>query len=141
MNHLAELISLGVTVPAMYFSMLVVLHWRKEAFKAIDSRYLDSTQWFIVGVVISFLGGFLDQGYWTIPWSLKFLNSDLADFFFYNGVYANIIFRQTFDLVAAYCHVKSIYLVMNVPNRKLTRHFIISTLLGVAFMAVLVYNT
>ena len=107
-NKLAEFISLILTIPTVVFGAMVVALWGKTAFRLkIGRTKLNSTQWFVLGVTVGFLGSVIDNIYWGIAWGAEFLGHDSASFWFSNGVYSNIPFRQIAGTIAAYCHIKS----------------------------------
>lgn len=134
MNEIAELVSLGLSVPTIYLSLLVVYFWATDAYKALNERQKSATQWFVIGIVVSFIGASADNTYWMIPWSLVYIESPFHEFFFYNGVFPNLIFRQGCGIIAAYCHLRSAFLVMNIEIKELNKHFLISTVLGVLYI-------
>lgn len=130
-HEIAELVSLGLTVPTIALSLYVVFHWRKAAlkFRASTATPLD---WFVLGVTIGFIGSSLDNLYWSIPWTLKFIGSPHADTWMANGVFYNIPFRQIFGGVAAYCHVRAAYATAGIAATS-TRILLWSSILGVAY--------
>ena len=75
--------------------------------------------------------------YWGFAWSHTYimgedLNSTIANF----GVIMNIFFRQTFGIVAAYCHLKS-YTELK-KDSMLNKHlWISSSIIGVVYVMLL----
>ena len=70
---------------------------------------MSEAQWLILGVSISFVGAFFDNLYWAIPWTLHYINSTHAEYFFLLGVHFNMFFRQSTGILAALCHLRSFY--------------------------------
>ena len=146
LHKLAELISLGLSVPAVILSVTVVLVWFTAAAKAVKSEYRTSTQWFALGVAVGFLGGAVDNLYWMFPWTFSFYGDPKSIDLFHFGVYSNIPFRQVATLTAAYCHIRSALALNEAVTGKqvddglvfVNRLFQISLLLGAIFIAVLV---
>lgn len=107
-QKVAELISLGLTVPTLFLAGHVVVLWGRSAIAAACSKdKLMATEWFILGVASGFAGRFLDNLYWAIPWTADFLNHSATDELMMRGVYFNIFSRQLAGIFSAYCHVRS----------------------------------
>lgn len=68
---------------------------------------MTASEWLIAGVFISFLGMVADNAYWGIAWTFSFLESDYKGWWFQNGVFANVPFRQLPGILAAYCHIRA----------------------------------
>lgn len=103
----AELISNGLALPIILLSLAVIFLWFKPACHSIKNFLGTPEQWFILGVFCGFLGEFADNIYWTISWSLQYLEWQAASLFMERGVFYNIPFRQILGITAAYCHVRS----------------------------------
>ncbi len=102
-----------------------------------------SIDFFFIGVSVSFLGGALDSLYWMFPWTLSFADSPEAGQWVDTGVYFNIVFRQTADLLAAWLHVYSFRLHLKEEGlehpieRWINKVAISSVLAGLAYVIVL----
>lgn len=94
-----------------------------------------SQDFFIVGVAIGFFGELLDNIYWTIPWSMDFINHPDTMCWHKHGVIPNIPFRQIATTVAAYCHIKS-YVLHSTKNND----YIISAYGWVSLFLALAYS-
>tara|TARA_R110000787_G_scaffold93817_1_gene196171 strand:+ start:547 stop:987 length:441 start_codon:yes stop_codon:yes gene_type:complete len=138
--EIAELISLAATFPALILSICVVVHWRKEA---LQFRFSQSSavEWFILGVAIGFTGAAIDNLYWMIPWTLKFLNHESADSWVDRGVYFNIPFRQFAGALSAYCHVRAAYTYAGSGKGRVKVNDILaySILAGLIYAIILLY--
>jgi hypothetical protein len=97
---------------------------------------MTEAQWLILGVSISFVGAFMDNLYWAIPWTLHFIGSAHADFFFMLGVHFNIFFRQSTGILAALCHLKSFYAGRR-GYRSLSFMLLAAHIVGVAYVVIL----
>jgi len=115
----AETLSLFLTAPALITSGLVAYHFFTAAIaeatrrdRPDDYRLRDDYRfWMIVGVTVSFVSKFADNGYWAVPWSLSYVEHPDFLRWFNLGVYFNVVDRQLFGVTAAMCHLKSIYLM------------------------------
>lgn len=105
--EVAELISLGLTSPTLISAAVVVVIWWKPAIRSLKSKKRDGKQWLILGVAISFVGGFLDNLWWGSAWGHFFLEMEQAKWWFDHGVVSNIPFRQLAGISAGYCHIRS----------------------------------
>lgn len=101
-------LSTFMTLATMALACVVLYFWSSSArgfFK--DIKTLSAQQLFILGVVINFIGQFFDNGYWLIAWTLNDVKptSALTDYFFDNGIFYNLFFRQTPGIAAAILHI------------------------------------
>jgi hypothetical protein len=111
-HKVAEFISLSLTSPSLVFSLLIIWHFLPAALVELRSRrQLDYKGWMILGVAVSFIGKFLDNLYWAIPWSSSYIGSENTIVLFNAGVFFNIPDRQLATVIAGACHLKSIYLL------------------------------
>jgi hypothetical protein len=99
-----ELQSLAFTAPLLVLALLVVI----EALPALMAapRYTP-IWWMTLGIILGFVGGFSDSFYWSFPWSSHYLDLRIAQALNENGVFSNIIFRQLFGILSAYCHIRA----------------------------------
>ena len=104
---ISELISNGLAMPMILLSLAVVILWFEPAKRNLKKFKGSPEQWFIIGVFFGFLGSFFDNIYWTIAWSLHYLEAETAANWMKSGVFSNIPFRQLLGIFAAYCHIKS----------------------------------
>lgn len=131
LTKFAEAVSLAMTIPTVMLGLGVVYLWGGAAIKSLKDKTLDSHGWFILGVVVSFVGSVLDNLYWAIPWTSSFIGSDNTSFLMSIGVYFNIFFRQGAGIFAAYCHLKAADLSSTTPSRIANRLLAISNILAV----------
>lgn len=106
-----NLLSLALTVPLMVLAWFTVYHWGKAAIR-LHGRLPSSWspfEWFIVGVVCTFAGSFVDNLYWGVAWLCYYLDWESAGDWFGYGVFSNVPFRQVAGVLAGYCHVRSAY--------------------------------
>jgi hypothetical protein len=135
-QKVSEAISLGLTVPTIILSLAVVRAWGPRVWFAIRHGQMTEAQWLILGVSISFVGAFMDNLYWAIPWTLHFISSEHADFFFMLGVHFNIFFRQSTGILAALCHLKSFYAGRR-GYRSLSFLLLAAHIVGVAYVVIM----
>lgn len=103
----AELITLSMTIPTIVLGLCVLSRWGKPAWAAFKSRKLDSTEWFVIGVFIAFLGYVLDSLYWCIPLALSIFGIQHSCAAMQELLVYNLMFRQVAGLASAYCHLKA----------------------------------
>ena len=135
-QKISEAASLGLTVPTIILALAVVRAWGPRVFASIRQGRMTEAQWLILGVSISFVGAFLDNLYWAIPWSLHYINSPLAEKYFLWGVHGNIFFRQLAGVLAATCHLKGFYAGRNGYN-SLSFLLLLAHMAGVAYVMLL----
>ena len=135
-QKVSEAISLGLTVPTIILSLAVVRAWGPRVWYAMRHGQMTEAQWLILGVSISFVGAFMDNLYWAIPWTLHFISSEHADFFFMLGVHFNIFFRQSTGILAALCHLKSFYAGRR-GYRSLSFLLLAAHIAGVAYIVIM----
>ena len=113
MQRAAEAISLAITWPTIVLAFLVVLVWWRPAWRAVvchwapDSYRMTAREWFVLGVVIGFMGSKLDNFYWMWPWSASFIGSEYKTALVNFGVFPNVLDRQMAGMFSAYCHLRS----------------------------------
>lgn len=135
-QRIAEGISLGLTVPTVVFSAMVVVMFFKSAIQAIKrGRERDAIDWLKLGIWIGFVGSSIDNIYWGFAWSCSFVGSSLTGWAFNNGVYFNIPFRQLSGILAAYCHVRC---AVEMTKGKTDLRLWITTGLGAVYVGALV---
>jgi len=101
------LLSLGLTPLTIISCFVVVALWYKSALRSYRKDEREDIDWFIIGVVIGFVGSSVDNMYWGVAWSADFVRSDSAAEIFKGGVYSNTFFRQACTAIAALCHIKA----------------------------------
>lgn len=108
-HEFAELTSLVLSVPTVVLSAAVVWLWGPTAWRALrnTTEVMTGTCWFILGVAAGFLGSLVDNIYWGMAWTASFVHHPWKDWFFEQGVWSNIPFRQTAGIIAAYCHLRA----------------------------------
>ena len=138
LNHIAEAVSLSLYFPGAWGALLVICIWGRVLWKRWlliprDRRHM------MCGVWVSFLGTLLDGTYWQIPWSMSYIESPKADPWFENGVFANIPFRQTCDIIASWLHLRAFQLADETSRsiRWMPLSMAIATLVGVLYSAAL----
>lgn len=104
MLYSAELLSLGLTIPALYWSLITLREWYPAFLVAWSAKKKTTHQRLIIGVFISFAGSYVDNLYWGIAWSAAFLELPAQVFLFKYGVLPNIPFRQAPLLIASAFH-------------------------------------
>jgi hypothetical protein len=140
-QHIAELISLGMTFPTVILAMAVVYTWLPSARDAIRSNSITAQDWFIVGVVAGFTGSILDNIYWFFPWTASYLGHESFQTLTNAGVFFNIIFRQGLGIIAAYCHLRAAELSSNRKIKGINTLLFTSHLIGVGYSLMLILTS
>lgn len=138
MQHIAELISLGMTFPTIVLAAAVIYTWMPSARLAIKSNSTCAQDWFIVGVVAGFTGSLFDNLYWFLPWTAAFLGHESFTTLVEYGVFFNIVFRQGLGICAAYCHLKAAELSNSANIRYVNILLVASNLIGLGYALMLI---
>ena len=120
-NELAEFGSLLLTAPTILLALFVVWNYGPRAREAVQNmvnnwgpkflgnqvkvRPVTDTDFLVAGIVVGFIGAAFDNIYWGIAWTSAFLDLPTESFWFSNGVWANIPFRQLSGIAAAIFHL------------------------------------
>lgn len=106
---IAEIISLALSIPTLMFAFVVVLRWGPKAWDHVTKSdgKISEVGWLIIGVTISFLGGFFDNLYWGVAWTCRFLDHPWTEWLQTRGVLSNIPFRQLAGAIAGFCHIRA----------------------------------
>lgn len=99
--------SMGLTFTTIIACMGVLYLWWEAAWRAWKASHRTEVNWFVLGVVIGFGGGIVDNVYWGFAWFAELVSHPYRDALFDNGVYANLIFRQLATIAAAVCHIRA----------------------------------
>lgn len=130
-HDLAELTSLALTAPTVILAIAVVWMWAPSSIAAVRNGLATGHDWFLVGVVLGFMGSSIDNLYWSLPWSASLIGHPLSETLFESGVYFNIPFRQGLGIAAAYCHLRAAEMKLN------HRDFILNRLLILSYVSAL----
>lgn len=136
--EIATLVSLGLTPGVIISSALVAsLFWHPYV-RALSDKNRTAVGWMIIGVEANFVGDVVDNIWWGIAWSGDFVDptSTVREFFFTNGIYSNVIFRQTFGLIGAMCHIKSGITTTSVKDKKV---YFWAAAFGIAWVLFLIF--
>ena len=140
MQEVAELISLGMTFPTVVLALAVVYTWTPSARQAILKTNRGAHDWFIVGVVIGFVGSLFDNIYWFIPWTASFIGHESFHSLTNAGVFFNVFFRQGCGVAAAFCHLKAAEWSETTSSRFVNRLLVASYLVGFAYSTILILS-
>jgi len=138
LQSIAELFSLGMTIPTVVLAFAVVYTWLPSAKEAWKREHKTGKDWFILGVAIGFCGAILDNLYWFLPWTYSYIEHPATTQLINAGVFFNIFFRQGLGIVAAYCHLKAAELTTG-SNIKLVNSLLVaSNLVGFSYALTLI---
>jgi len=137
-HHIAEMLSLIMTIPTVLLAAAVVYLWLPAARAALEVDSRDAHQWFILGVVGGFIGSAVDNLYWFMPWTASFMGetaifSNLTE----SGVYFNVFFRQGLGIFAAYCHIKAAEMSSLKNVMIINRLLVASYFVGISYVLII----
>lgn len=137
-HDFAVLLSLGLTPLTIVGAIAVIIMFWGPFKNAVKTKERDAVSWMIIGVVVNFFGGVFDNLYWGIAWAMHYMDngSSMTEFFFMNGTYSNVFFRQICGLVGALCHIRS---AMVAKERIVRFVSIFGALGGVMFVGFLMF--
>ena len=141
-QDLMTLISLGLTIPAVIICMGVIKLWHHQYVNYCTTKNRTPSLFLIAGVYISFCGSLVDNTWWGVAWTLDYLSHPYTDWWFENGVYSNVFFRQTALIYAGILHIHAENMSRDEPSRtqslKLSKNIILGGMsLGCLFMVIL----
>lgn len=128
-----------MTVPTVVLGAGVVYLWGPSAIRAVRKGALDAQGWFIVGVVVAFIGAVLDNLYWSVPWAASYLGLEVTGALMSSGVYFNIFFRQASGILAAYCHLRAAAMSGEKSRRWINYLMALSNILACLFITIIWY--
>lgn len=141
-HEIVTLFSLWLTPMTIIACGFVVYKFYEGFKKSIKIEQKTDLQWFIIGIVIGFVGDFSDNLYWGLAWTADYLQLASRDALFDSGVYSNSIFRQGCGFVSALCHLSGISDVIKKESKEeklpLVKKILISgSILGTVLVALL----
>ena len=107
LHSISEIASLATTPAVLIFAAATIWYWLPsviDGFKRLDRS---ERHWLKLGIVIGFVGAFVDNFYWGIAWTADFVGLPVRDTIFKWGVASNLPFRQILGICAGYCHVRA----------------------------------
>ncbi len=138
LQAIAELFSLGMTIPTVVLAFAVVYTWLPSARETWKREQKTGQDWFILGVAIGFCGAILDNLYWFVPWTASYMEHQATSQLINAGVFFNIFFRQGLGIVAAYCHLKAAELTSGRNIKFLNSLLVASNLVGFSYAVTLI---
>jgi hypothetical protein len=136
-QQIAELLSLGMTIPTVALAITVVVLWGPAAIQSLRQPEKTGQDWFVIGVTSGFIGAALDNVYWALPWTLSYLGHHETDGYMQAGVYFNIVSRQGLGVIAAACHIKAAECIPGAKARILNTVLAVANLAGLGYVVVL----
>lgn len=134
----AELISLGLTIPTVVLAAMVVYLFFPVAITAWRNKSTEPQDLLILGITAGFIGQFLDNSYWTIPWTASYWELPTTSKLINVGVFFNIFFRQACGIFAAWCHLKAAKEAGSLRNKALITTVGVSIVLGCLYSLLLI---
>lgn len=108
MNSWLELLSLALTIPTLFLAGLVVWRYFPSIRKLIRAKgRVQPRDLLISGIVISFMGAIADNIYWGIAWTCAYFDLPQKSWWFANGIWSNVPFRQGAGIIAAFLHLSA----------------------------------
>ena len=139
-----QLQTLALTVPMLVLCILVLLEIRKPTNEAcFRGKNGEKSQmcWILLGLFFGFTGKVVESIWWSIPWTMSYIEHPRWFEFNSYGVFFNIIFRQVFFTISAYCHLRA-FIPPNIGNKglKIIHYLLVFSLFaGEAYICYLWY--
>jgi len=111
MYDLMQALSIGLTLPLLFFCVLVLKHYHgtfQHVF-TFEWKQARPRDWIAAGIFIGALGELLDGGYWLLAWTADFYALPIAASLMKWGVVANLPFREGMGFLWAYGHIRADY--------------------------------
>jgi len=107
---ITQLQTLALTVPMLVLSIMVLAEIKKPAYDACfiyKGEGKNQMCWILMGLFFGFVGKVVESVWWSIPWTMSYIEHPRWFEFNSYGVFFNIIFRQIFFTISAYCHLRA----------------------------------
>ena len=113
MRDPGHVISLVLTWVLIVLTLDLFHKWGYRSYQAARTPNYkrQAAQWLMLGIIISYTGGFFDNDYWGLAWSADYSNWKSRDWLFEWGAVFNIPFRQIAGVIGLYCHLMGYYMV------------------------------
>jgi hypothetical protein len=133
LRTIIQLQSLAWTIPMLVLCFVVLWELKKPTHRACFSGKGINNQmcWILLGLSFAFAGKIVESAWWFIPWTLAYLKHPEWLKFNNLGVFFNIIFRQAFFTVSAYCHLRAFI----APEKKNAGLKTVHWVLGISLLA------
>lgn len=135
-----QLQSLAWTLPLVSLCCVVVWEIRKQSVHAVRHKVHSQMDWVILGIAISFIGKIVESLWWFIPWTMDYINHPSWGELNSAGVFVNIIFRQAFFTVAAYCHLRAFVAPHRSEGLRIIHWILLASILVGQLYPVVLYN-
>ena len=95
--------------------------------------------WILIGLFFGFTGKVIESVWWSIPWTMAYIEHPRWFEFNSYGVFFNIIFRQLFFTISAYCHLRAfVPLDTSKTNLRIIHYILVTSLfIGEGFILAL----
>lgn len=130
--------SLLLTPITLFVGFLVISHWGKSSFIGMRANDTAPRDWLILGIVIGFAGGFIDNVYWGIAWHLSYTGHPSSQWWFDHGSVCNVFARQGAGILSGFCHIFSAYMSVKSPAKSKVKAVMMACVgLGLIYAVVL----
>lgn len=138
LNDFFTLFSLFLTPLTIIAAGAVVWQWLPVAIQGYKKHggHPSERDLLIAGVAIGFIGGFMDNLYWGITWSLDYVSHPTKSWWFEHGVWSNTVFRQGLGITAAWLHLVAASLLVRKIQFRVVET---GLLLGAGLVLTLIY--
>ena len=135
-----QLQSLAWTAPLVIMCGLVVWEVRKKTWHALLHKQKSQMDWILIGIALGFCGKIAESLWWFVPWTLDYIQHPAWDSFNSEGVWVNLIFRQGFFTLAAYCHLRAFVAPHRSEGLRLIHWILLASILIGQLYPVVLYN-
>lgn len=137
-------VSLAATSPTIAVAGMVLWRWHARYVAYCREEFKTPSLTLIAGVYWSFIGSFVDNSWWGVAWSLDYQGVPSGEnWWFENGVFSNVLFRQGTGLKAGLLHLHADWL--SLEDRELRQRvgqrakavLVVAVLLGAMHVGIL----
>ena len=141
LDDAVNIAQVGLTVTFTAFAILLISSWWPGFKKAREMGRLKwrPEQWLVVGIVIGFAGGLVDQFYWGLHWLAVLYEHPAQPWLLSNGPLSNLFARQIPGIASVYCHLRAAHGLAS-EIEVLTTRSLIYLFLGIATCVLLAWN-
>lgn len=106
-------VSLAATSPTIAVALMVLMRWHAKYLAYCREEFKTPSLTLIAGVYWSFVGAVADNSWWGVAWSLDYHGVPSGEnWWFENGVFSNVLFRQGLGLKAGLLHLHADWLAI-----------------------------
>lgn len=143
MISITTLLNQGFTVILLVQIIYLFDEWRVGTWRALkrlfNGKNVSGTDWIMIAIMGSHIGFFLDNLYWLVAWSGRYLEQPWGTWLNDYGVFANTVFRQGFGVATVSLHLIAARFKPGekIFDSKMKRILLITTICGAIYTFIL----